>query len=195
MASCDEAIADAFPGAGIEIVNTDGYFELEMQQHGLLRPLKAAELSDGTLRYLLLIAALLSPRPPSLMILNEPETSLHPDLLPPLARLIAQAAKRSQIVVVSHAVALVSALAAARCAADRAREEAGRDPGDRRRDAGLELAAAVRRLPGRPRRLFGEPQPRPADGQQGLVAGNTGWPAHPGRLSAASLRYSSGLRR
>ena len=94
-------------------MNTDGYFELEMQQHGLLRPLKAAELSDGTLRYLLLIAALLSPRPPGLMILNEPETSLHPDLLAPLARLIAQAAKRSQIVVVSHAVALVSALAAA----------------------------------------------------------------------------------
>jgi predicted ATPase len=108
----DQAIADAFPGAGIEIVNTDGYFELEMQQHGLLRPLKAAELSDGTLRYLLLIAALLSPRPPSLMILNEPETSLHPDLLPPLARLIAQAAKKSQIVVVSHAVALVSELEA-----------------------------------------------------------------------------------
>jgi predicted ATPase len=108
----DAAIADAFPGAGIEIVNTDGYFELEMQQHGLLRPLKAAELSDGTLRYLLLIAALLSPRPPSLMILNEPETSLHPDLLPPLARLIAQAAKKSQIVVVSHAVVLVSELEA-----------------------------------------------------------------------------------
>jgi predicted ATPase len=111
-AELDQAIADAFPGAGIEIGSTDGYFELEMRQHGLLRPLKAAELSDGTLRYLLLIAALLSPRPPSLMILNEPETSLHPDLLPPLARLIAQAAKRTQIVVVSHAVALVSALAA-----------------------------------------------------------------------------------
>jgi predicted ATPase len=107
-----EAIADAFPGASIEIVDTDGYFELEMRQHGLLRPLKAAELSDGTLRYLLLIATLLSPRPPSLMILNEPETSLHPDLLAPLARLIAQASKRSQIVVVSHAVALVSELAA-----------------------------------------------------------------------------------
>jgi predicted ATPase len=108
-----EAIADAFPGAGIEIVETDGYFELEMRQHGLLRPLKAAELSDGTLRYLLLIAALLSPRPPGLMILNQPETSLHPDLLPPLARLIAQAAKRSQLVVVSHATALVSELAGA----------------------------------------------------------------------------------
>lgn len=83
-----------------------------MRQHGLLRPLKAAELSDGTLRYLLLVAALLSPRPPTLMILNEPETSLHPDLLPPLARLIEQAASRSQVVVVSHAAALVSALEA-----------------------------------------------------------------------------------
>jgi predicted ATPase len=108
-----DAIADAFPGAGIEILETDGYFELEMRQHGLLRPLKAAELSDGTLRYLLLTAALMSPRPPSLMILNEPETSLHPDLLPPLARLIAQAAKRSQLVVVSHATALVCELAGA----------------------------------------------------------------------------------
>ena len=83
-----------------------------MYQHGLLRPLKTSELSDGTLRYLLLVAALLSPRPPALTILNEPETSLHPDLLPPLARLIAQASKRSQAVVVSHATALVTALGA-----------------------------------------------------------------------------------
>jgi predicted ATPase len=109
----DSAIADAFPGASIEIMTTDGYFELEMRQAGLLRPLKAAELSDGTLRYLLLVAALLSPRPPALMILNEPETSLHPDLLAPLARLIAQASKRSQVVVVSHAAMLLSELDAA----------------------------------------------------------------------------------
>jgi len=112
-AELDNAIADAFPGAGVEVVNTDGYFELEMRQHGLLRPLKAAELSDGTLRYLLLVAALLSPRPPALMILNEPETSLHPDLLPPLARLIRQASSRSQVVVVSHAATLLSELQAA----------------------------------------------------------------------------------
>jgi len=112
-AGLDNAIADAFPGSEIEIVNSDGYFEVEMRQHGLLRPLKAAELSDGTLRYLLLIAALLSPRPPALMILNEPETSLHPDLLPALARLIAKASERSQAIVVSHAGALVSELEAA----------------------------------------------------------------------------------
>ena len=106
----DAAIADAFPGARTVVSGSDGYFEVEMQQYGLLRPLKASELSDGTLRYLLLVAALLSPRPPTLMILNEPETSLHPDLLPPLARLIKQAASRSQVLVVSHAAALVSAL-------------------------------------------------------------------------------------
>ncbi len=81
-----------------------------MYQHGLLRPLKAAELSDGTLRYLLLVAALLSPRPPEFMVLNEPETSLHPDLLAPLARLIGKAAERSQIILVSHARDLVAAL-------------------------------------------------------------------------------------
>jgi predicted ATPase len=105
------AIADAFPGATVDVVSADGYFELEMHQHGLLRPLHAAELSDGTLRYLLLCAALLTPRPPTLMILNEPETSLHPDLLAPLARLIAQAATRSQLVVVTHAATLVDELA------------------------------------------------------------------------------------
>jgi len=108
----DAAIADAFPGARVDVSSTDGYLELEMRQHGLLRALKCAELSDGTLRYLLLVAALLSPRPPALMVLNEPETSLHPELLPPLARLIAQASKLSQVVVVSHASALVSALEA-----------------------------------------------------------------------------------
>ena len=106
----DAAIADAFPGATLEVGGVDAHFELELGQHGLLRPLKAAELSDGTLRYLLLTAALLTPRPPELMILNEPETSLHPDLLAPLARLIARASGRSQIIVVSHAQSLVSAL-------------------------------------------------------------------------------------
>ena len=47
----DAAIADAFPGCKIEITSSDGYFELHMRQHGLLRSLKAAELSDGTLRF------------------------------------------------------------------------------------------------------------------------------------------------
>jgi predicted ATPase len=109
----DRAVADAFPASEIEITNSEGYFEIEMRQHGLLRPLKAPELSDGTLRYLLLMAALLSPRPPPLMILNEPETSLHPDLLPPLGRLISRASRQSQIIVVTHAAALLPELGAA----------------------------------------------------------------------------------
>lgn len=109
-----EAVADAFPGSLIEIEGENGYFQFHMRQHGLLRPLKAAELSDGTLRYLLLMTALLSPRPPAFMVLNEPEMSLHPDLLPALGRLIAKASETSQIVVVSHSHELVAAIEAAR---------------------------------------------------------------------------------
>lgn len=101
-------VADAFDGATLSVGER---FEIEMHQHGLLRPLSAAELSDGTLRYVLLAAALLSPRPPELMILNEPEASLHPDLLAPLARLMLKAAERCQLIVVSHARPLVDALA------------------------------------------------------------------------------------
>ena len=107
----ERRIEDAFPGSTLEVINAGGFFEIAMRQHGLLRPLTAAELSDGTLRYFLLVAALLSPRPPELMVLNEPEGSLHPDLLAPLARLVEQAAKRSQIIVVTHAAQLVSELA------------------------------------------------------------------------------------
>lgn len=105
-----DVVDDAFPGASLDVTVRDGLFDIAMRQPGLLRPLGTAELSDGTLRYLLLTAALMTPRPPPLMVLNEPETSLHPDLLPPLARLIAAAANRTQVVVVSHAQTLVHAL-------------------------------------------------------------------------------------
>lgn len=105
-----KAVDDAFPGAQLSVSHVDGRFEIEMQQHGLLRPLRAAELSDGTLRYLLWVAALLTPRPPRLLILNEPETSLHPDLLPALGRLIVETADRSQLCVVSHAPRLIATL-------------------------------------------------------------------------------------
>lgn len=106
----NNAVTDAFPGASITVNNSEGRFEILMHQDGLLRPLKAAELSDGTLRYLLLVAALLTPRPPALLVLNEPETSLHPDLLPALGRLIIYAAQKSQVLVVSHAARLIVSL-------------------------------------------------------------------------------------
>jgi len=106
----NQTIADAFPGSRVEVHEQAGRFEVQLRQHGLLRPLGASELSDGTLRYMLWTAALLTPRPPELMVLNEPETSLHPDLLPALSRLIARAAERTQLMVVSHSQALIQAL-------------------------------------------------------------------------------------
>lgn len=104
-----QAVDHAFPGASVS-VEQDSRFNLLMHQPGLLRPLQTAELSDGTLRYLLWIAALLTPRPPQLLVLNEPETSLHPDLLPALGRLIAVAARQTQVIVVTHANRLIAAL-------------------------------------------------------------------------------------
>jgi predicted ATPase len=107
----NDTITDAFPGSRLKIaLYGDGRFSLELHQHGLLRPLTGAELSDGTLRYLLWVAALLSPRPCPMMVLNEPETSLHPDLIPALARLIVRASESTQIWVVSHSAALIDAL-------------------------------------------------------------------------------------
>jgi predicted ATPase len=109
-AALERTIEDAFPGSHVEVEDQAGRFEVKLRQHGLLRPLSAAELSDGTLRYLLWTAALLTPRPPELMVLNEPETSLHPDLLPALARLILHASEKTQLVVVSHSQRLIQAL-------------------------------------------------------------------------------------
>lgn len=112
-AALDDAVADAFDGARLEVAVQDGLFDVRLHQPGMLRPLRTAELSDGTLRYLLWLAALLTPVPPRLMALNEPETSLHPSLLPALARLVATASRRTQVVVVTHSEALVEELAGA----------------------------------------------------------------------------------
>jgi predicted ATPase len=75
---------------------------MSLQIPGLLRPLQPREFSDGQLRFLCLCAALLSPRPPSLLALNEPETSLHPDLIDSLARLIVVASKNTQLWITTH---------------------------------------------------------------------------------------------
>jgi predicted ATPase len=110
-AALDQAIDLAFPGSRVTVASEgEGRLGLRLHQHGLLRPLGAAELSDGTLRYLLWAAALLAPRPAGLLVLNEPETSLHGQLLAPLGQLIAAAATRSQVVAVSHSQALIAAL-------------------------------------------------------------------------------------
>ena len=115
----DQAVDLAFPGSRVTVESEGGgRLGLRLHQHGLLRPLSAAELSDGTLRYLLWAAALLAPRPAGLLVLNEPETSLHWQLLAPLAQLVTDAAARSQVIAVSHSQILINAL-------HRAAEEAG----------------------------------------------------------------------
>jgi predicted ATPase len=109
-----EVLDLAFPGSTVEIrTHDDGVFSLALRQPGMLRPLSSAELSDGTLRFLLLLTALLTPRPPELMVVNEPESSLHPDLLPALGRLVVATSARTQVVVVTHSAPLVAALTAA----------------------------------------------------------------------------------
>lgn len=105
-----QSVERAFPGARLELWEDQGRFGLRLAMPGLLRPLEAAELSDGTLRYLCLIAALLSPRTPPFLAFNEPETSLHADLLPALAELIADAGTRGQVLVTTHAESLAHAL-------------------------------------------------------------------------------------
>jgi len=114
-ARLDRHVERAFPGAHIAVSDDErAQFAVTMQVPGVLRPLDAAELSDGTLRYLCLVAALLSPRPAPLLVLNEPETSLHPDLFAPLGELILDAATRTQLLVTTHAVPLVTILSQAR---------------------------------------------------------------------------------
>jgi predicted ATPase len=114
----DATLADAIGralGAALVVDADETQFRMSLKIPGLLRPLQAREFSDGQLRFLCLCAALLSPRPPTLLALNEPETSLHPDLIDPLARLIVQASKYTQIWITTHAQAL----------ADRVEEHSG----------------------------------------------------------------------
>lgn len=108
-----KAIEDAFPGARLSVDaerETCG-FAMEFADMPR-RAFQPRELSDGTLKYLCLLGALMGYRLPSLVALNEPESSLHPSLLPPLARLIARAAATSRLWIVTHSEVLAEALEA-----------------------------------------------------------------------------------
>lgn len=72
----------------------------------------ATRLSDGTLRYLSLLAILYSPNKPSLLCIEEPELGLHPDILPTIAELLKEASEEVQIVVTTHSEVIVDALTA-----------------------------------------------------------------------------------
>ena len=113
-----QEINRAFPGAALIVESVRSRFSLSLRMPEFVRPFEARELSDGTLHYLCLLAALLSPRPPSLLGLNEPEASVHPDLIGPLAKLIVRASGDSQVWITTHSQPLAEAI----------RQESGASP-------------------------------------------------------------------
>lgn len=86
-------------GGTVQIFFTEGDFSIP-----------ATRLSDGTLRYLCLLAILLDPTPPPLICIEEPELGLHPDMMPKIADLLIDASKRTQLVVTTHSDVLIDAL-------------------------------------------------------------------------------------
>ena len=85
-----------------------GTVQLFVQEGNISIP--ATRLSDGTLRYLCLLAIVCHPNPPPLVCIEEPELGLHPDILPPLAKLLLEASERCQLIVTTHSEVLVDAL-------------------------------------------------------------------------------------
>ncbi|KIU47274.1 MULTISPECIES: AAA family ATPase [Bradyrhizobium] len=109
-AELQAAIEDAFPDAELRAWVENGRCEFDLQLADMPRPFKAHELSDGTLKYICLLAVFMGYRLPPFIVLNEPEASLHPSLLAPLARLIAKASRRADIWIVTHSDHLMEAL-------------------------------------------------------------------------------------
>ena len=98
---------------GIDDISTKVYggtIQVYIHEKGMSHPISATRLSDGTLRYLCLLAILLHPEPPPLIAIEEPELGLHPDVIPYIAELLVQASERTQLVVTTHSRMLVDAL-------------------------------------------------------------------------------------
>ena len=87
-----------------------GNVQFYLHEEGLNHPISGARVSDGTLRFLAMLVALLTPMPPPLLCLEEPELGLHPDSLGLLAELLVDASNRMQLLVTTHSDALLSAL-------------------------------------------------------------------------------------
>jgi predicted ATPase len=87
-----------------------GTVQIFFHERGFATPVPISRLSDGTLRFLCLLAILCHPEPPPLVCIEEPELGLHPDAVATVAKLLVDAASRTQLVVTTHSDALVSAL-------------------------------------------------------------------------------------
>jgi predicted ATPase len=103
-----ELIKDVSPGFDdIEVVPEGGALQLYLIEGD--RKIASYRLSDGTLRYLMLLSILLDPSPPPLIVIEEPELSLHPDMLPTLRDLMLEAAERAQIIITTQSPTFLDA--------------------------------------------------------------------------------------
>ena len=104
-----DALCKLYEGITDFYVNIEGStVQLFLQEGDMVIP--ATRLSDGTLRYLCLLAVLCHPEPPPLICIEEPELGLHPDILPTVSKLLLEASERSQLIVTTHSDMLVDAL-------------------------------------------------------------------------------------
>jgi predicted ATPase len=87
-----------------------GYVETRFHERGLSASISSTRLSDGTLRYLCLLAILCHPTPPPLVCIEDPELGLHPSVIPFLAEMMIDAAERTQLMVTTHSEMLVHSL-------------------------------------------------------------------------------------
>jgi predicted ATPase len=87
-----------------------GTVQIYLHEDGLKTPVPATRLSDGTIRFLALLAVLLHPKNAPLLCIEEPELGLHPDALAIIAELLVDAKSRTQVIVTTHSDVLVSAL-------------------------------------------------------------------------------------
>ena len=97
-----------YKGASTRIVGST--VQLYLHEKGLEKPIPATHVSDGTLRFLAILASLFAPIPPSLLCIEEPELGMHPDAVALLGELLVKASGRTQLVVTTHSDALLSAL-------------------------------------------------------------------------------------
>ena len=86
-----------------------GAIQFYLHEHGFDTPIPATRISDGTLRFVAMLAVLLSPEPPPLVCIEEPELGLHPDAVMLMGDVLKEASERMQLVVTTHSSALVSA--------------------------------------------------------------------------------------
>lgn len=93
----------------IRVLEIGGFFQLNLVEEGD-RVIPAERLSDGTLRYLCLLAILCHPSPPPLICIEEPELGLHPDVISTVADLLIEASSRTQLIVTTHSERLIDAL-------------------------------------------------------------------------------------